>query len=255
MAAEAIVQLKGVSHRYGAVEVLRDLDLTIQRDEFVAIVGPSGCGKTTLLNLMSGFERPVQGDIQRLGTLHTVYQHEGLFPWLTVRENILHGLRHLPSASEREAQLARWLGLVRLAEFGHHYPYQLSGGMRQRAQLARVLAGNADVMLMDEPFSALDYQTRLVMRRELGHALAVRPSTVVLVTHDIEEAVALADRVLVLSARPARIVAEHVLRSARPRPTSHVEVIRTVERIIVELGLAEPPAADVEPLGLKEHHS
>jgi NitT/TauT family transport system ATP-binding protein len=243
-----VLQLEEVFHHYGPLEVLHRLTLTVRQGEFVAIVGPTGCGKTTLLNLISGFERPARGKILHTGTLRTVYQQEGLLPWLTVRENILHGLCHLPDPLERMACLQQWLGLIQLKGFEGHYPHQLSGGMRQRVQLARVLAGGTDTILLDEPFSALDYQTRLSMRRELSSVLAVRPSTVVFVTHDIEEAVMLADRVLVLSQRPARILAEHALPDARPRSTSHPDVRQLIDRIIDELGPAQlSPTAPVSP--------
>jgi NitT/TauT family transport system ATP-binding protein len=236
----SVLQIEGVSHHYGSMEILREITLKVRQGEFVAIVGPSGCGKTTLLNLISGFERPTRGNIRYPGTLRTIYQQEGLLPWLTVRENILHALSHLPERSARLARIEQWLSLTRLSGFGDHYPHQLSGGMRQRVQLARVLAGSGDVLLLDEPFSALDYQTRLSMRHELCSVLAVRPSTVVLVTHDIEEAVTLADRVLVLSQRPARILSEHSPSIARPRSTSHPEIRQAIEYIIRELGIAEP---------------
>ncbi|WP_044193831.1 ABC transporter ATP-binding protein [Hyalangium minutum] len=239
----SVLQLDSVSHHYGPLEVLRDVSLTVRQGEFVAIVGPSGCGKTTLLSLVSGVERPTRGRISHQGTLRTVYQQEGLLPWLTVRENIFHGLSHLPTQSERLARIEQWLAHTRLDGFGDHYPHQLSGGMRQRAQLARVLAGNADLLLLDEPFSALDYQTRLSMRHELCNALAVRPSTVVFVTHDLEEAVTLADRVLVLSERPARILSTHTPSLARPRSTSHPEVGQLIEHIIGELKLGGPAPA------------
>ena len=181
--------------------------------EFVAVVGPSGCGKTTLLNLFSGFLKPSSGSVTCSGRVRMVYQHDSLFPWQTAAQNIALGLRDLSSEAERERQLKEMLRLIKLEEFAAHYPHQLSGGMRQRVELARALAGDTDILLLDEPFSSLDYLTRLRLRRELARMLEELPRTVVLVTHDIEEAAQLADRILVLSDRPARICRELQWRS------------------------------------------
>ena len=229
--------LDSVSLSFGEVEVLRDLSLFVGAGEFVAVVGPSGCGKTTLLNLFSGFVKPTGGAVSGDARMRMVYQHDGLFPWLTVGENILMGLRHIPSATERDRQLKEMLQLIGLEGFTDHYPHQLSGGMRQRVELARALAGETDVLLLDEPFSALDYLTRLRLRRELARMLRERPRTVVLVTHDTEEAAQLADRVVVLSERPARIRCELSLDLERPRDPTHPVVVEAVHRILTELGL------------------
>ncbi|HKS28595.1 MAG TPA: ABC transporter ATP-binding protein [Pyrinomonadaceae bacterium] len=233
------LSLEHVSHSFGASKVFEDLSLEIERGEFVAIVGPSGCGKTTLLNLLSGYLRPTSGVIRREGATRMVYQSDGLFPWLTVRENIALGLRHLKEGKLSEAQLKDLLELIRLEGFSEHYPHQLSGGMRQRVELARALAGEADVLLMDEPFSSLDYQTRLRMRRMLVRVLTERPRTVVFVTHDIEEAAQLADRILVLSERPAHLISELRVQVERPRDPTHPAVVSTVKTILDELGLRE----------------
>ena len=238
MSARPIV-LANVSRSFGEVEVLRNFDLEIRPGEFVAIVGPSGCGKTTLLNLLSGHDEPSSGTIERSGGARTVYQHDGLFPWQTVAENIALGLRHVADPAERERQLGDMLAFIRLERFAGHYPHQLSGGMRQRVELARALAGKADTLLMDEPFSALDYFTRLRMRSELVRMLLERPRTVVFVTHDINEAAQLADRVVVLSERPARIRSELTLDLARPRNLTHPIVVDAVHRILAEMGLEE----------------
>jgi NitT/TauT family transport system ATP-binding protein len=233
------LRLEAVSHAFGAVEVLQDLWLTVRPGEFVAIVGPSGCGKTTLLNLLSGAYQPAGGKVERQGRARMVYQQDGLFPWLTVAQNIELGLREVASAGERRRQLDELMALIRLEGFAEHYPHQLSGGMRQRVELARAWAGEADVLLMDEPFSALDYQTRLRMRRELVRLLQERPRTVVFVTHDIEEAAQLADRVLVLSDRPATISRELRLDVPRPRSLTHPAVVAAVAEVLHELGLEE----------------
>jgi len=231
------LQLETVSRSFGAVEVLRGLSLDIRRGEFVAVVGPSGCGKTTLLNLLSGYDRPSSGVILRNGRVRMVYQQDGLFPWQTVSENISLGLRHLSDEAEQGRQIGDMLRLIGLEGFRDHYPHQLSGGMRQRVELARALTGDSDILLLDEPFSALDYLTRLRMRQELARLLQERPRTVMLVTHDIEEAAQLADRVIVLTERPAQIQCELNIATARPRDLTHPEVVSATHRILTELGL------------------
>lgn len=231
------LSLNNVSHSYGDVSVLQNLNLTVKPGEFVVLVGPSGCGKTTLLNLLSGYLKPISGSVQREGTIRTVYQQDGLFPWLTVKENISMGLRTSDNKNPDENELRELIELIHLQGFENHYPHQLSGGMKQRVELARVIAGDSDILLMDEPFSALDYQTRLRMRIELVRLLEKRPRTVVFVTHDIEEAVQLADRVLVLSARPALISKELPINSPRPRNSTDDEVIEVTKTILNEFGL------------------
>lgn len=231
------LQLEKVSRSFGAVEVLRDLSLSIARGEFVAVVGPSGCGKTTLLNLLSGYDHPSSGSIKRDGRVRMVYQQDGLFPWLTVAENIALGLRDLKAKAEQERQTNELLRLIQLEGFERHYPHQLSGGMRQRVEMARALAGESDILLLDEPFSALDYLTRLRLRQELARLLDERPRTVVLVTHDIEEAAQLADRVIVLGERPAQIRYELGIATPRPRDATHPEVVSAMHRILTELGI------------------
>jgi len=236
--AGPVLHLAAVAHAFGDVEVLRALDLAVEPGEFVAIVGPSGCGKTTILNLCSGWLSPSRGAVRRAGRSRTVFQHDGLFPWLTVGENVMLGLRHLPEA-DRAARVRRWLGLVDLVSFERHYPHQLSGGMRQRVELVRALAGETDLLLMDEPFSSLDYLTRLRLRGELARLLAEQPRTVVLVTHDIEEAAQLADRVIVLSERPAVVCDQVRIDAARPRDLTHAAVVGAVHRILTGLGLEQ----------------
>ncbi len=246
---ECALQLKNVSHRYGVHAVLQNVDLTVKRGEWLAIVGPSGCGKTTLLNLMSGAEHPTSGAIERYGHFRTVYQSDGLLPWLSASQNIALGLRHLEkSAQEKETErLMNWLGLH---GFQSHYPHQLSGGMKQRVEIARALAGETDVLLLDEPFSALDYLTRLRLRRELAEILG-QPNapdatrrTIVLVTHDIEEAAQLADRILVLQAdsagSPAHIACEVCIDAAPPRSATQSEVVDAVRQILAALGIENP---------------
>jgi NitT/TauT family transport system ATP-binding protein len=222
---------------FGALDVLHEIDLDVRDGEFVALVGPSGCGKTTLLNVCSGWLQPTTGTIERPARQRMVFQQDGLYPWLTVDENVLLGLRHLPDTNERRRRADTLLALIGLSAFRGSYPHQLSGGMRQRVELARAIGGDTPLLLMDEPFSSLDYLTRVKMRRELAMLLREQPRTVVLVTHDIEEAAQLAERVLVLSERPARIRDEIAISIPRPRDPTDAEVVKAVHRILTELGL------------------
>ena len=238
-----LLRLEGVTVNFGSIAVLGGIDLDVREGEFVALVGPSGCGKTTLLNLCSGWLSPAAGRVHRPARLRMVFQQDGLFPWLTVDENIRLGLRQVSEPGEQGRRARALLDLIGLTGFAGAYPHQLSGGMRQRVELARALGGETPLLLMDEPFSSLDYLARLKMRRELARILREQPRTVVLVTHDIEEAAQLADRVLVLSERPARVRDEVVLAMPRPRDPTSPEVVRAVHRILTRLGLE----ADVDP--------
>ncbi len=218
----ARLELSGVSLIYhqlhGETEALRDLNLAVGAEEFVSIVGPSGCGKSTLLSLVAGLLRPATGEVRIDGerverpTAKVGYmlQHDHLFEWRTILDNALLGLEVM-GRRDRTAVLKvrEMLGRYGLAGFENYYPRQLSGGMRQRVALVRTLATDPDVLLLDEPFAALDYQTRLALEDEIGHILREERKTVVLVTHDISEAIAMSDRVIVLSHRPATVVAEH----------------------------------------------
>jgi NitT/TauT family transport system ATP-binding protein len=208
-----------VSHMYRPargreVLALDEVSLAVQNREFVALLGPSGCGKSTLLYLIGGFLPVEAGTIQVDGQKVTgpgpdrgiVFQHFALFPWKTVRGNILYGLERqgMPKA-EREQRALDFIAMVGLSGFEDSYPSQLSGGMRQRCAIARTLAFDPKILLMDEPFGALDAQTRGLMQRELLAIWQRTPKTVIFVTHDVQEAVYLADRVAVMSARPGRI--------------------------------------------------
>jgi ABC-type nitrate/sulfonate/bicarbonate transport system ATPase subunit len=234
---DKILRLQGICHSFDGIDVLHEISVEIDPGEFVVIVGPSGCGKTTLLNLISGFHRPLAGSITRPGQTRMVYQNDGLLPWMTVAENIEMGLPRTRNRASRGRRLSELLALVRLESFARHYPHQISPGMRQRVELARALAGEAPILLLDEPFSSLDYQTRLLMRRELAHLLARRASTVVLVTHDIEEAAQLADRIIVLSGHPASKTFELSLDAARPREPTDETVVEAMRRLLDHLGL------------------
>jgi ABC-type nitrate/sulfonate/bicarbonate transport system ATPase subunit len=237
LSSRALLRLDRVSVAFDTVVVLDGIDVDVRDGEFVALVGPSGCGKTTLLNVCSGWLAPSAGTVDRPARLRMVFQQDGLFPWLTVSENILLGLEQVTDLAERKRRCEDLLELIGLRPFASVYPHQLSGGMRQRVELARAIGGDTPLLLMDEPFSSLDYLTRLKMRRELARILREQPRTVVLVTHDIEEAAQLADRVLVLSERPARVRDEIVLDVPRPRDLTHPEVVAAVHRILTVLGI------------------
>ncbi|MBV8859342.1 MAG: ABC transporter ATP-binding protein [Acidobacteria bacterium] len=253
----SVLAVREVSHSFGGAPVLDRIGFEVAPGEVVAFVGPSGCGKTTLLRLLSGFYRPEAGAVERRGSTRMIYQQDGLLPWLTVSENIALGLRHVAEKASREERLARLLQLIRLQGFARHYPHQLSGGMRQRVELARALAGDTSVLLMDEPFSSLDYQTRARMRAELTRVLSERPVAVVLVTHDIEEAVLLADRVLVLSERPAHVLCELRPEGERPRDVTSPALRATMKSILERLSLphdfdGEGPKGEGESVGAPE---
>ncbi len=214
------------AHNGAALRVLDDVSLTVAPGEMVCLLGPSGCGKSTLLNVMGGLlradagearigETPVRGVMpQRVGF---VFQENALFPWSTVWENLIVGLEFqgVPSA-ERAARAKRALDSVGMSEFAKFYPDQLSGGMKQRVGLARALALQTDVLLMDEPFAALDEQTRMILGEDLSALLSETGKTIVMVTHSLSEAVFLSDRIFVMTARPGRIKA--LVNVARPHP-------------------------------------
>jgi NitT/TauT family transport system ATP-binding protein len=212
------LEARGVGMRYGegaaAFTALENVDLRVEPHEFVTIVGPSGCGKSTLLYLIGGFLAPTQGDILFHGApirgpgpeRGIVFQRYSLFPWLTVAGNIAFGLeeKRVPRA-ERDRIVREHLKLVQLEGFGDRYPRELSGGMQQRVAIAQTLACEPEVLLMDEPFGALDAQTRGILQDELRKICRRDRKTVLFVTHDVEEAVALGSRIVVMSARPGRI--------------------------------------------------
>jgi len=217
------------------VEALRSIDFVVERGEFVAVLGPSGCGKTTLLNLLSGFDAPTRGAVRRAEPTRTVFQEDSLFPWLSARDNIAFGARHLSDTGARQAQVSELLELIGLRAFENHYPRQLSGGMKQRVSIARALAGEAPILLLDEPFSHLDYLSRLRLRGEFARLLNLKPRTVVLVTHDVEEATQLADRVVILTPGPGRVACQFTIALPCPRDPLHPAVIEATRRALVEL--------------------
>ncbi|MBV8579211.1 MAG: ABC transporter ATP-binding protein [Candidatus Eremiobacteraeota bacterium] len=230
------IELVGVSRRFvtpggTSLTALRDFDMTVRRGEFVAVVGPTGCGKSTTLSLITGIAAPTTGQVRVMGKPVTgndprvgfVFQTDALFPWRNVLRNVAAGPLYRGMPKEKAYAAARdWIARVGLAGFEQHYPHQLSGGMRKRVALAQTFINNPEILLMDEPFSALDVQTRVVMQDELLSIWSSSNASVVFVTHDLEEAIALADRVYVLTAGPATVKAVYDVNLPRPRVTAEI---------------------------------
>lgn len=214
------------------VWALEDVSLDLQHGSFTCIVGPSGCGKSTFLRILGGLEERTSGDVATAPTdaaipAAFVFQEHGVFPWMTVLDNVAFGLRMSGSSRREREDIARdWLARVRLTDFAASYPHQLSGGMRQRVAIARAFATGSPLLLMDEPLGALDAQTRMLMQEELIGLWETERKTVLMVTHDIDEAIVLGDRVIVMSARPGRLREDIAVPFARPRS---VDVERTAE--------------------------
>lgn len=243
------------------VEALRDINLAVTGGEFVSIVGASGCGKTTLLRMVDGLESPSSGSIlldgQPVGKANTdrafVFQADSLLPWRTILENVAIGLElQGMEARERRRMAAEYIALVGLRGFEGHYPHQISGGMRQRANLARALVVNPELLLMDEPFASLDAQTREIMQSELLRIWSASKKTVVFVTHQIDEAVYLSDRIVVLCARPGSIKEEVLIDMPRPRPLATkrtAEFVQYTDRVwsLIESDVRESISLELSP--------
>jgi ABC-type nitrate/sulfonate/bicarbonate transport system ATPase subunit len=227
------------------IHVLQNVSAEVAEGEFVCIVGPSGCGKSTLLNIVAGFLPADRGDVIVEGEpVHGpnprrifVFQENGVFPWLNVRENVGFGLRRVAQA-ERDHTISRYIDMVGLTGFDNAYPHELSGGMRQRVEIARALAANPDIIYMDEPFGALDFLTRLKMRADLVRIWQSEKKTILFVTHDIEEAVQLADRVFVMSPRPGTIQEVIDVDLARPRDLNSAGYIGKRDAIFRVMGMS-----------------
>ena len=243
------ISLSGVFRSYAGsrgsfTPALQNIDLEIEQGEFVCIVGPSGCGKSTLLHLLAGLDRPTTGEITVDGSpvkgpgtdRILLFQELGLFPWLTVRQNVEFGLKMAGvSKIERRDQARVFLRMVHLSHFEEHYIHQLSGGMRQRVALARSLALRPKILLMDEPFAALDAQTRDMLHDELERIWKETSPTVVFVTHNVREAVRLGDRVLLMSFRPGRIKTQFQINLQRPRHVEDSDVAYLSKEILGQL--------------------
>jgi NitT/TauT family transport system ATP-binding protein len=239
-AASGAVVLDSVSKRYGsgseAVLALDRISLTVARGEFCCLGGASGCGKSTLLNLVAGLDAPSAGSLQVAGRAALMFQEAALLPWRTAGQNVELALKlqGVPKAQRRPKAL-ELLELVRLAGFADKRPHELSGGMRQRVALARSLAQDADVLLMDEPFGALDAITRDVLHDEIERVAAERALTVLFVTHNVREAARLGDRIVLLSSRPGRVVAEFAVPVERPRRIEDHAIAELAAEVTVSL--------------------
>jgi NitT/TauT family transport system ATP-binding protein len=227
------------------VQALHHVDLLINKGEFVCLIGASGCGKSTLLRIIAGFEQPTTGDVRVHDLPVTgpasdrgmVFQDFALFPWMTVRQNVAFGPSQKHKVSKKEAlEIAdKYVEMVGLQKFADRFPYQLSGGMKQRVAIARVLANEAEILLMDEPFGALDALTREQLQDELLEIWARTKVTVIFVTHSVEEAILLADRVVVMTAGPGRIESDNHIHLARPREVSAVDFNEARRRLTDKL--------------------
>ncbi|MDP4095076.1 MAG: ABC transporter ATP-binding protein [Bacillota bacterium] len=247
------IQIKNVSKEYpdtnnNAVQVLKSIDLDIEAGEFICLLGPSGCGKTTLLNLIAGFEKVTSGEITINGKLAveasskhiTIFQNYGLLPWRSVQKNVELGLETKDrSKSERKRIAGDFIELVGLKQYARHYPSQLSGGMQQRVAIARALAVDPEIIFMDEPFGALDAMTRINMQDEISNIWQKKKKTIIFVTHDIEEAVFLADRILVMSPNPGRIKSVIKVPIARKRDRTHPDFLKIRNKIFEEFEMKE----------------
>lgn len=241
-----MLTFKDVTYTYhtkqGETTAVKDMNFTVEDGQFVSVIGPSGCGKTTILSIAAGLLLPSSGEVKRdTGEFGYMLQRDALFPWRTVEQNIFLPLevkkRNTAAMRERAIELAEKYGLK---DFLKKTPSQLSGGMRQRVALIRTLAAGPDILLLDEPFSALDYQTRLEVCDDVQGIIKSEKKTALLVTHDISEAIALADKVVVLSARPARVVAEHLIEFGEGSPKKRrecSEFAATFEVLRKELGI------------------
>jgi len=241
---DAKIVVNQLRKKFNALPVVDGVDFSIADGEFVAIVGPSGCGKSTLMKIVAGFEHPDEGSVTIDGQALTkpspkgivISQHGSVFPWLTVQQNLMFGLNG-NEHGDKAALADHYAEMVGLKGFENAYPHELSGGMLKRAEIARALVVKPEILYMDEPFSALDALMNLKMRNELLRVLAEERHTVLLITHDVEEAIYLADRILVLSPRPTRIQASFKVEQPHPRKLSNPELQQLKEDILSQLGL------------------
>lgn len=243
-----MLKIEGVSKAFTGkktrTSALDNIHLNIEKGEFISLVGPSGCGKSTLLNIIAGLDGASHGKVLSQGVeikdagpdRVVMFQEAALFPWLKVIDNVEYGMKiaGIPKNERREKAL-HYLKMVHLTRFASSYPHQLSGGMRQRVALARALAMDSEILLMDEPFAALDSQTRSILHLELQEIWNTTGKTIIFVTHNVEEAVLLADRVIVMTANPGRIKKEFTVRLARPRSIENIDLAFMAGQIMQEL--------------------
>lgn len=229
------------------IVVLDQLNLEFQAGEMVCILGPSGCGKSTLLRIIAGFDKPSSGQVLQNGWELTkpsaenifVYQHNGLLPWMTVWQNVELGVRHVADLKKKRATIQEYIEMVELEGFEHHYPHQLSGGMQRRAELARALAVSPEMLIMDEPFSGLDFLTHMKMREEVVNMHQFFGRTILIVTHNIDDALIMGDRVVILSGRPAQVKLDRKLEFPHPRnPQAQPELQELRDQIYLMLGVS-----------------
>lgn len=239
------IDLQHVTKRFGGLTAVSDVSLQVKKGEFVAIVGPSGCGKSTILRMVAGLETAADGSVQANGAAvkgpgpdrTLIFQEHALYPWRTVADNVGFGLELAGVAKrERQERVAAMLETVGLGGFARYYPHQLSGGMRQRASIARALVTDPAILLLDEPYGALDAITRVQMQKELLSLWEATQKTCLLITHDIDEALLLADRIFVMSARPGRII--DTIEVERPRDRTSPQLPALRERIMESLQIA-----------------
>jgi NitT/TauT family transport system ATP-binding protein len=248
-----ILQVNGLGRTFGSHAALQNISFEVRRREFISVLGASGCGKSTLIRIVAGLENPTAGEILLDGkAIHgpgpdrgMVFQGYTLFPWLSVKKNVMFGLQMSgKSAFDAESEAREWIALVGLSKFENAYPHQLSGGMKQRVAIARALANRPRILLMDEPFGALDAQTRAQMQSYLLEIWRNVDVTILFITHDLDEAVYLSDRILVLGTNPSRVL--EVIENPVPRPRSREQFISTeflaTYRRIAEL--IHPPGAE-----------
>ncbi|MYM24609.1 ATP-binding cassette domain-containing protein [Duganella sp. FT135W] len=241
---DAKIVVNDIKKHFKGLQVVDGVSLSVKDGEFVAIVGPSGCGKSTLMKMIAGFEPASEGDVRIDGVVRhgpspkgiAISQHGSVFPWLTVQQNLMFGLTG-DGHGDKAALADHYADMVGLKGFENSYPHELSGGMLKRVEIARALVVKPEILYMDEPFSALDALMNLKMRNELLRILGEERHTVLLITHDVEEALFMADRVLVLSPRPTRIQAVFEVPHPHPRKLSNPELQQMKERILQELGV------------------
>ncbi|MDD7795863.1 ABC transporter ATP-binding protein [Clostridium sp. 'White wine YQ'] len=239
------LKIEAVSKKFisksSETHTLQDINLSFKKGEFICLLGPSGCGKSTLLNIIAGLEKPTDGkvilndqEIKGVGVDRAVmFQESALFPWLKVRDNVEFGMKiaGVPKEERREKAL-KYIKMVHLSKFQDSYIHQLSGGMRQRVALARALTLDSEVLLMDEPFSALDSQTKSILRLQLQKIWWETKKTIIFVTHNVEEAVLLGDRVIVMGANPGKVKKEFKIQLGRPREEGNVDVAKITSEIM-----------------------